>query len=339
MTHTNRPFSRDNGFTLVELLVVIAIIGVLVALLLPAVQAAREAARRSACTNNMKQVGLALLNYEAANQTLPAGTVMNSYGDSSVPSIPGTVQFGWSARVLPYLEQAAVFDQIDVDKSVADSSAHAGGGALIPSYICPAVPVENDHWSECCSAFHLGPEENDDFRETHYTGVSDTSQGYYARTQPVSNGLGMLFNFNAVDLSEVTDGTSNTLFVGETTGGWGLHSTHGTAWLSRKWVAWNCLGTGGGINGSGTIPGGHDDKLDPYDGIGFGGNRNVEYVSRTSFSSFHPSGCHFTRVDGSSEFVTEDIDQDLLGVLTTRSGGDIAGGAPYTRPPVGPPVR
>lgn len=322
-------WSLAAGFTLVELLVVIAIIGVLVALLLPAVQAARTAARRSQCQNNLKQIGIALLNYESALETLPPGTKMNSYGDPEVP-IAG-VRFGWSARILPYVEQAAAASQIDLEASVANMGANQGGATLVATYICPASPSENDHWIECCSGFNLGPGPNDDFRETNYSGVTHPFPGFFARTQPLSDGAGMLFNYNAVELSDVTDGTSNTLQVGETTGGWGRHPSQGTAWIGRNWVSWNCMDTSKGINGAGTLPGGRDDAIDPFDGDG-SGNRHVEYVNESGFSSFHPGGCHFNHVDGSVAFYEEDVDQMLLGVLTTRSGGENRGEAPYRKP-------
>ena len=285
------------GFTLVELLVVIAIIGVLVALLLPAVQSAREAARRSQCVNNLKQVGLALLNYETSKGELPAGTVMNIFGDPNVPST--ILKFGLGARILPYLEQTNAADQIDFEEFIGDPNANRGASTLVNTYICTSAPVENDHWIECCSGFHLGPGENDDFRETNYTGVSDAFVGFYEHTQPVSDGTGMLFNYYGVKLADITDGLSNTLIVGETTGGWGEHPSQGAAWIGRNWAAWNCMHTGLGINGSGSIPGGRDISLDPFDGDG-SGRRHLELVTESGFSSYHPGGCHFARVDGSA---------------------------------------
>ena len=133
------------AFTLVELLVVIAIIGVLVALLLPAVQAAREAARRSSCGNNLKQIGLALLNYEDANKSLPVG--------ATGPSPKGGYGTAWGVAILPYLEQGNIYEKFD---HIGINSPHTGliyngtnvdngkllAGQMIPAFICPSSPLE-----------------------------------------------------------------------------------------------------------------------------------------------------------------------------------------------------
>ncbi|HEX6961916.1 MAG TPA: DUF1559 domain-containing protein [Lacipirellula sp.] len=328
------------GFTLVELLVVIAIIGVLVALLLPAVQAAREAARRSACQNNAKQTALAVLNYESAKGSLPPGTEMNFANDPNVPS--GTIKFGysWGVFILPYLEAGAAFNQIDTKLSFDTSFATSvGGGTLVPAFICPAAPTENDHWVECCSGRHHGPSENDDFRETNFAGVADAFNAYFVNPQPVSDGGGMLFNYFPVELERVTDGTSRTLLIGEVTSGRGRHSDGSEANIGHMYAAWNVQDTAAGINGIGSVPGGRDDRADPFDGDG--GNRHFEYYDEAGFSSFHAGGAHFAHVDGSVQFYQDNIDQNLLGVLTTRDGGENEGDAPYRKPvePTAPPPR
>lgn len=330
---------RAPGFTLVELLVVIAIIGVLVALLLPAVQAAREAARRSSCMNNAKQVGLGLLNYESSKGTLPPGTVMNAANDPLVPA--GTISYGysWGVYTLPYLEADAAFKQIDTKQPIGNFAANVGAGTLIPTFICPSAPSEYDHWVECCSNSQHGPSPSDDFRETNFAGVADAFNAFFANPQPVANGGGVLFNFHPVSLKEVTDGTSRTLMVGEVTGGLGIHPSEGGAWIGHMYAAWNVQDTAAGINGIGSVPGGRDDKVDPFDGDG--GNRHFEYYDESGFSSFHLGGAHFAMVDGSVQFLEDSIDQNLLGVLTTRDGGDVEGGVPYRKvvEPTTPPPR
>jgi prepilin-type N-terminal cleavage/methylation domain-containing protein/prepilin-type processing-associated H-X9-DG protein len=324
---------RRAGFTLVELLVVIAIIGILVALLLPAVQAAREAARRSQCQNNLKQTALALQNFASANQELPPGTMMNSFAD---PEVPGTfgVRWGWGAFILPYMEEQAVYDSMDFEGGIGAPTTSAGGAQLIVSYVCPSAPSENDHWAECCSGIANGGNPNNDFRTTNYAGVSDAFDGFFGSSQPVSRGNGVLFNYYRVPFRKITDGSSNTLMVGEVTGAWGANS----AWISHMWIAWNCQDTADGINGFGSVPGGRNDTIDPFDGDGDCPNRHCEYFNESGFSSFHPGGAHFAYADGSVHFLEETIDQNLLGVLTTRAGGETPGEAPY-RPPVGPKPR
>ncbi len=330
---------RAVGFTLVELLVVIAIIGVLVSLLLPAVQSAREAARRSSCLNNLKQVGLAILNYESARGTLPYGTNQNGQRD---PALTGrnisAFGFGWSASILPYIESGNAFDQINIDGELGSTRDNLGAGTLITAYVCPSRPDETDHWAECCSGFNLGPGPTDDIRITSYAGVSDSVDGFFGTAQPVSNGDGVLFNAHAVALSEITDGTSSTLMVGEVTGGPGKHPSQGFAWISHMWAGWNCQDTADGLNPFGSVPGGRDTSLDPFDGDG-GGNRHGEYFDESGFSSFHVGGVHFAFADGSVHFLNEDIQQNVLCVRTTRDGGETSDGPCYVRPPVGPRAR
>jgi prepilin-type processing-associated H-X9-DG protein len=317
----------------VELLVVIAIIGVLVSLLLPAVQSAREAARRSQCQNNCKQIGLALLNYESSMGELPPGTRQYDR-NMGVPN--AKFGYGWGALVLPYMEGTSISSQFEDLTEFKPDVDRAAASALVAAYICPSAPSESDNWAECCSAFNLGPTPNDDLRTTNYAGVSDHRNGFASNSRPVFNGDGVLFNWFPVQLESVTDGTSNTLMVGETTGGPGAHPSHGFAWISQVWIAWNCQDTFGGINPAGSVPGG---RTRPYDASGYGGNRHGEYYDKSGFSSFHVGGANFARVDGSVSWLQEDIDTALLGVLTTRAGGEIEGGTPFVPPTGAPPTR
>ena len=314
------------GFTLVELLVVIAIIGVLVALLLPAVQSAREAARRSQCQNNVKQVALGLLNYESARGELPPGTRSNSANDRQISGINHT-GYGWGAFILPYIEGGNTAEQMgDLNGPL---TVNDGLGILVPTYICPSESPDSDHWAECCSGFNIGVGPNDDMRVSNYAGVSDSRDGFFSSSQPVSDGDGVLFNFNPVPLKSVTDGTSNTLMVGEVTGGPGSHPSQGAAWIAHVWASWNCQDTFDGINSFGSLPGGRT-KL--YDGRSAGGNRHLEYYDVSGFSSFHVGGANFCRVDGSVNYIDDNVDAALLCVLTTRDGGDTDNSACYVEP-------
>ncbi|MDA1180678.1 MAG: DUF1559 domain-containing protein, partial [Planctomycetota bacterium] len=136
-----RPRRQDHGFTLVELLVVIAVIGVLVALLLPAVQAAREAARRVSCVSNLKQISLSVLNFEAAHAILPAGYLSNSQSNESVDPTtwdrdPG---WGWGAQLLPYLEEVALSQQFDLNEPIWSARLAAVIRTNLPTFLCPSV--------------------------------------------------------------------------------------------------------------------------------------------------------------------------------------------------------
>ncbi|MEZ6072126.1 MAG: DUF1559 domain-containing protein [Pirellulales bacterium] len=130
------------GFTLVELLVVIAIIGILIALLLPAVQAARESARRSACVNNLKQIALAVSNYEGVHRSLPPGDVTRATAADGTPLPESSFFYGtnWAIAILPFIEQQAVFDQYDLSVTNTHPNNEAVRRTFMPGYMCPSEP-------------------------------------------------------------------------------------------------------------------------------------------------------------------------------------------------------
>ncbi len=182
------------AFTLVELLVVIAIIGVLVALLLPAVQAARSASQRTACANNLKQIGLALQNYHDTHEELPIGCLeWRPYGGT------WQRQFAWSAQLLPQLELASLHDQIDFDKPFDDPANATAASAVVNIYVCPAHPEGGQ------LAGGRGP--------------SDYGGMYGERiTSPNNPAKGAMLIDQSVRFAQITDGTSHTILVGEDTG-------------------------------------------------------------------------------------------------------------------------
>ena len=308
----NRKSKRLAGFTLVELLVVIAIIAMLVTLLLPAVQAAREAARRTQCQNKFKQICLSLHNYESARAEFPAG---QEWKDT-----PG---WSWGTHTLPFMEESAVYDRIDFKEEFVSERNWPVNGTYIDAFICPNSANANA-WIECCSGRQNGPNSVDDMRQSNMAGVSD-SVGNGPKGSPSSvartDGNGMLFNLRKLQMKNVTDGTSKTLFVGEITSAFGEHPSDGTTWIGHMWGNWNCQTTALGINGVGSVPGGRDVNEDPLDGDG--GNRHTEYWREVGFSSYHPGGAHFTMVDGSVRLLSQDIDQFVLEAFTTRAGAEV----------------
>ncbi len=293
---TSHRFRR--GFTLIELLVVITIIGILVALLLPAVQAAREAARRAQCVNNFKQIGVGMHNYHSARNCFPPGLIYsNPYG---TPYPPGYTQLyegpPWGFFILPYIEQAQVYDQyVPVQLGVWDSSNLRVGAHRIPAYCCPSDPQDESY------------PPSYPFWKTNAAGVADSYSAwgpapYDFQQNPVYHGDGMLMDLKVIRIADVADGTSNTLFAGEVTGG---GPGTGASWQIWTWIGFNIMSTHFGINGAGTIPG---------DGTWGYGSYEV------GFSSYHAGGCHFLMVDGSAHYVSQNIDQNLLTALTTRNG-------------------
>ncbi len=188
------------GFTLVELLVVIAIIGILVGLLLPAVQAAREAARRMSCSNNLKQIGLATLNYESTNRVLPPSACIN-------PLLTSNGSWSIHGRLMPYMEQGNLYNQIDL--SIGWSNYPVISRFRVPVYVCPSDP------------------KGDMLRDTSTTGSTSgiflypTTYGFNMGTwfiyDPTTNrgGDGVTFPNARITIGAVTDGTSQTLWAAE----------------------------------------------------------------------------------------------------------------------------
>ncbi len=201
-----------SAFTLVELLVVIAIIGILIALLLPAVQAAREAARRSQCTNNMKQISLALHNYHDANKTFPPTAIWGSIVPGQPTAAQGPYHVTWLTMILPYLEQQPLYDSIDFKRPMYGTSPQAVVSTQIGVLQCP-------------SDTYLNPSENRNVAYTNYA----ASEGYhwwpsavfganwngYAAFTQTAEMSGLFSPGNTNRISDIRDGTSNVVAVGE----------------------------------------------------------------------------------------------------------------------------
>jgi prepilin-type N-terminal cleavage/methylation domain-containing protein/prepilin-type processing-associated H-X9-DG protein len=321
------------GFTLVELLVVITIIGILIALLLPAVQAAREAARRMQCQNNLKQVGLAMLTYETTYQTFPPGgmAVTGAYGTS------------WWVRILPFVENANVSDRYDYNEGgwLGDISCNGKKNfALLNNQqlafmFCPSSTLPRT----------VPPNKPGvNFQGTTYAGISGAADGsspniYSASAVTAGNTPGwestggVLIEHRAIAISEITDGTSNTLVVGEQ-----------SDWLSPV------------IDASSTTPCdtgdcrsdcGHGFMMGPWGvlnqdarafnltcvyypvnfksatGYGVGGNCGPN----TPLQSVHPGGVNVAMTDGSVQNLAESLDIDVLRNLATRNDSKTI--APY----------
>lgn len=304
-----RHSRRAPAFTLVELLVVIAIIGVLVALLLPAVQAAREAARRAQCMNNFKQIGLAMQNHHSAKGAFPSGINMwNGFGCAT----PATGPFqdyhgwGWATFILPYLEQANAYDQFDFDLPGQYGAVKniAAGQTFIEAYLCPSDD-QSGELMNCCS--HVpGP----DLAGTSAAGVADstdwTCDGAWPKPDPPRNPVqqganGVLFQRSEISTKHITDGTSNTLLVGEVIGA-GAGTNQGPFW-----VTWNVQHTGNGLN----LP----LQLDP--------KPSFWNVDESGFASYHPGGAHFALASGTVRFINDTVDQYVLEALATRAGAEV----------------
>jgi prepilin-type N-terminal cleavage/methylation domain-containing protein/prepilin-type processing-associated H-X9-DG protein len=196
---------RRAGFTLIELLVVIAIIAVLIGLLLPAVQKVREAAARSQCINNLKQVGLALQSYHDTAKQFPPGYVSGVDGAGNDTG-PG---WGWAAHVLPQMEQDNLFRRIDLKQPIEAGANSQPRVVIVKSFLCPSDTAPQE-------AFPVGPRSSTgQLTSTTCTVAPANYVGSFGIGEPGVDGDGIFYRNSAVRIGDVTDGTSSTLMAGE----------------------------------------------------------------------------------------------------------------------------
>jgi prepilin-type N-terminal cleavage/methylation domain-containing protein len=299
------------GFTLVELLVVIAIIGVLVALLLPAVQAAREAARRMSCSNNLKQIGLAMHMYHDTFGQLPAG--WRSYDlATGRPDWLGAPGWGWGAAILPYLEQANLYEgRLQLGLSITAHENEEGRTTYLPTFRCPSDIGDRMFWlaeghDHDHGHGHAGVLQDHEehfpilMPRANYVGMFGTQEMHEICEHGDCQGNGTFFLNRGVRLADIRDGLSQTLIVGE----------RNSRLSSSTWV--------------GAVP--HSEH-GPARVVGVAefppnSEQSAEHYIH-NFSSLHPSGTHFLRGDGSVQLLIETIDQVVYFALCTRDRGDL----------------
>jgi len=306
------------GFTLIELLVVIAIIAILIALLLPAVQQAREAARRTACRNNMKQIGLGLHNYLDAHQTFP-------YGYFSKEGIDGFTKNRdtWFHRLLPFIDQANLYNQYESENPLYCWYAADEAKTRVPSFLCPSNP-EFPYSGTGIAAYFRG----------NYGGNSGSTNGASLST----TGNGILFRDSRIRARDLTDGMSNTIIVGE-----GVSRRVETI-SGNAYSPWSEAGTywGGGIHGGGFIVtseppntpvpdcgrgcGNYTETLFPCFSIDAATPAGFTCSLRSTYiRSYHTGGAHVALADGSVRFISNNIHLGTMQALGSRGNGEVVG--------------
>lgn len=323
------------GFTLIELLVVIAIIAILVALLLPAVQQAREAARRTACKNQLKQVGLGLQNYHDTHSVFPIGEGYVGTTSSFVAGCSNAPRRApWTVLILPYLEESALYESFNFSQQFRSlySEAPTSGAnftasnQIVSAYHCPSFPAP-------------------DGLHTNYFGVmgggESAANWVHAGSMP-GRALwnnGTLFLNSSVRMRDLTDGTSNTIVVGETKYQLGPKArTNGNERIGWASSVRPCDNATPGVTAAVTnVPinaytgdGNKEDTLFTNGNVAnargtVSGTAATYNLQGRAFSSSHPGGCHFTFGDGSVHFLSENVDMVTLNNLAIRDDGEVIG--------------
>jgi prepilin-type N-terminal cleavage/methylation domain-containing protein/prepilin-type processing-associated H-X9-DG protein len=296
----NRP-RKDAGFTLIELLVVIAIIGILIALLLPAVQKVREAANRIQCANNLKQIGLACHNFHDTLGFLP-------------PSQLGTNQVTWAVLILPYLEQDNLYHLWNIQLPYTEQSPSATQHNL-KIYFCPSRRSPGSEYSN-----DTPPGGLSDYAACAGTGDKDgpDANGAMIGARATIDSNGVVLSWQGVlTLTSITDGTSNTFLAGE------KHVRYTTKFGTQE---------------DRSVFSTNDNNYRRYAGKGEAGQNyilqiyspdpqwNVQGVSNRCFGSRHPGVCQFTMCDGSVRTVKDSTDVITLGLLAQRNDGQVITG-------------
>jgi prepilin-type N-terminal cleavage/methylation domain-containing protein/prepilin-type processing-associated H-X9-DG protein len=352
-TAAARPSGRRpgwRGFTIIELLIVIAIMGMLVGLLLPAVQAAREASRRSQCTNNLKQIGLALHNFHDARRCFPAGYIDGNTNSASTPDNDVGPGWGWASYLLPFVEEQAIYEQINFSQGVGVGSNNAVSQQQpipvsqqpIAVYQCPSdaflqtFPVYNSSLTNIIATVAPG----------NYLGCNgwvecfNNAGGNY---QPSSDGGtaedgdaggtglagdGLFYRNSRNSFKRVTDGTSKTIFVGERS------SNHSPSTWTGAVAGGQCPAWMAGQTPFSPPPG------PAYDNADFGealvlAHGNASHVPCADFPIFDPDtfysmhtglGANFLFGDGSVHFLTNEIDPYTYQYLCTIAGNELVTG-------------
>lgn len=308
--------NRERAFTLVELLVVMAIIAILVALLLPAVQQAREAARRTQCKNNLKQIILAIHNYSGKHDAYPPGYIARNVTPVDGPELETGSGFSWSTPLLPYMDQAPIWKMVDFELDATTPTQVTRAATSMPAYLCPS-----DHRPESFSITD---------GVVPYTLARSAYVGVYGfgdlNAQPgAPQGAGMFFRNSWIRPVDIRDGFTHTLAIGERAGSYRNGAGTNDFDVDATWYgvipnaqlnsptgnvgpAWLALSSVGYV-----------------DSMGITVRYSINQGPLNSFSSTHVGGAQFAVADGSVRFISENINPDVLQLLMQIDDGKLIG--------------
>jgi prepilin-type N-terminal cleavage/methylation domain-containing protein/prepilin-type processing-associated H-X9-DG protein len=323
---------RRSAFTLIELLVVIAIIAVLIGLLLPAVQKVRDAAARASCQNNLKQIGLAMHNYQDSNGSLPPGNVNGVYPPVTTPN--DDYWANWAIYILPFIEQDALYRQYNFTKRNVDAANAPVRQTFVKTYTCPSDLNQNQIFTPVTTGSGvLVPSMEGSYRAMG--GVTDASENFWSRVDEArqiknqdSRGAlhvagtvvigGKAYTYKPESVAAIPDGTSNTLMVGERTSVTlarlkpsELPNVRITLWA----YSYNLYTVSGAWIQSRTL-------LNDYQGC-LDVNPSDETPCKYGWGSFHSGGINFVMCDGSVRTISTSMNMNTFTALASIAGGEV----------------
>lgn len=322
---------QRRAFTLIELLVVIAIIAVLIALLLPAVQQAREAARRTQCKNQLKQLGLAIHNYESTHTCFPPGQIRLQF--ATMPRVRGWSMF---VQLLPYLDQTPLYNSWDFANPLANET-NGQTGVVLSMLICPSATLTQNPFIKPSGARYALTSYGGNGGTQSHPPASISGDGVFMGAGPTIT-TPPTVQHSLVRIRDVSDGTSSTILLGERSHVDRNYDTFFTnAYATNPMGGWGYWAPSGGQLGITDLTMSSFAPVNyrlPFDfankpgsiGSAAAFDASVENIRRLcAFGSQHTGGAHMTLVDGSVRFVSENADQNALRALSTRAGGEVAG--------------